>query len=66
MTNPTQPMPEDLEEHLDDLVAGGAEPPEAAGGEPISTDPNEAEAEHEPMAVADADHKQDPGQQAGG
>ncbi|MFP5375283.1 MAG: hypothetical protein ACLGIO_00680 [Acidimicrobiia bacterium] len=37
-----------------------------SGGGYVSTNPNEAAAEHEPMAVADSDHKQDPGEQAGG
>lgn len=36
------------------------------GGGYVSTNPNEAAAEHEPMAVADSDHQQDPGEQAGG
>ncbi len=66
MTDKTQPMPDELEERLDDIVAGGAAPPEAAGGAPVSTNPSESEAEHEPMAVADADHQQEPGEQVGG
>ena len=66
MTNQTQPMPEELENRLDDIVEGGAEPPAAAGGEEVSTNPNETSAEHEPMAIADADHKQEPGQQFAG
>lgn len=35
-------------------------------GPDVSTNPDESEAEHEDMAIADADHKQDPGEQAGG
>lgn len=66
MTNPTQPMPEELEQRLDDIVDGGAAPPETAGGEHVATNPNDTEAEHEELAVADADHKQDPGQQFAG
>ncbi len=37
-----------------------------SGGSGVSTNPNESEAEKEPMAVADAENKQDPGDQAGG
>ena len=66
MTNQTQPMPEELSERLDDIVDGGAEPPATEGGEHVATDPNDTEAEHEEMAVADAEHKQEPGQQSGG
>lgn len=36
------------------------------GGPNIATNPDETEAEHESMAIADSDHKQDPGEQAGG
>ena len=36
-----------------------------AGGY-VSTNPNESDAEHESMAIADSDHEQDPGGQAGG
>lgn len=32
----------------------------------VSTNPNESDAEHESMAIADSAHKQDPGEQAGG
>ena len=66
MTNPTEPMPEELEERLDEIVAGGAEPPAPAGGESVATNPDEAGAEHEPLAVADAEHKQEPGRQFAG
>lgn len=37
----------------------------SAGGY-VSTNPNEAGGEHESMAIADAEHQQDPGEQAGG
>ena len=37
----------------------------SAGGY-VSTNPNEADTEHESMAVADSDSQQDPGEQAGG
>lgn len=47
----------------DEAVKGTAA---GSGGSGVSTNPNESEAEHEPMAVADAEHKQDPGEQAGG
>lgn len=65
MTNQTQPMPEELEERLDDIVDGGAAPPAADDGY-VATNPNDTEAEHEEMVVADADHKQEPGQQFAG
>lgn len=32
----------------------------------IGTNPNETAGEHESMAVADSEHKQEPGQQMGG
>jgi hypothetical protein len=68
MTNPTQPMPEELEERLDDLMAGGAKPPDAATDDDtyLSTNPNEAEGEHEPLAVAESDHQNEPSEQQGG
>lgn len=44
----------------------GTEAPTGSGGDYVSTNPNEAAAEHEPMAIADSDHQQDPGEQAGG
>jgi len=66
MTDQTQPMPAELEDHLDDLMEGGATPPETVGGESVSTNPNEAEAEHESMAIADSDNEQDPGEQPSG
>ncbi len=47
----------------DEAVKGTAA---GSGGSGVSTNPNESEAEHEPLAVADAEHKQDPGEQAGG
>ena len=37
-----------------------------AGGSGVSTNPNESEAEHESMAIADSEHQQEPGEQAGG
>jgi hypothetical protein len=42
--------------------AGGS----SEGGSGVATNPNEAAGEHEEMAIADAEHKQDPGEQAGG
>lgn len=66
MTDQSYPRPDELEGRLDDLMEGGAEPPDTAGGESVSTSPNEAEAEHEPLAVADAEHDQEPGEQVGG
>lgn len=38
----------------------------SGGGPDVSTNPNESEAEHESMAIAEGEHKQDPGEQAGG
>lgn len=65
-TDDEYPRPSELEDRLDTLMEGGAEPPEG-GGVGVSTTPNEAEAEHEPMAIADSDHEKDPGRaQAGG
>lgn len=64
-TDDAHPRSAELEERLDTLMEGGAEPPETAGAG-VSTNPNEAEAEHEPMAVADSDHEQDPGRSSAG
>ena len=60
------PRPDELEDRLDDIMEGGAKPPDG-GGSGVSTEPDESSAEHESMAVADSDHDQDPGrEQAGG
>ena len=66
MTDQANPRPQELEDRLDDLMENGPEQPAPAGGESVATNPNETEAEHEPLAVADAEHKQEPGQQTGG
>lgn len=48
----------------DEAVTGTAAG--SAGGY-VSTNPNEADAEHESMAIADSDHRNEPsGQQGGG
>lgn len=64
-THDTNPRPEELEERLDGIMEGEAEPPDDAGAE-VATSPDESSAEHQDMAIADAEHKQDPGDQAGG
>lgn len=64
-TDDANPRPDELEDRLDDLMAGGAEAPEG-GGAAVSTNPDETEAEHDSMAIADSDHEQDPGRDAGG
>lgn len=48
-----------------DEAATGTTAAGSSGGY-VSTNPNEAEGEHESMAIADAEHQQDPGEQAGG
>ncbi len=60
-----KPRPAELEDKLDDITESGST--ESGGGEgaSVSTNPN-SPAEREGMAVADAQHKQDPGEQAGG
>lgn len=65
MTDDAYPRPAELEDHLDDLMEGGAEPPEGSGS-PVSTNPNESAAEHEELSVAEADHQNEPGEQTGG
>lgn len=64
-TDDTQERPAELEEHLDNLMEGGAEPPTGSGSG-VSTNPNDTPAEHEPLAVADSDHDQDPGRDQAG
>lgn len=61
----THPRPEELEKRLDDIMEGEADPPDNAGAE-IATSPNESSAEHQDVAIAGAEHKQDPSTQTGG
>lgn len=64
-TDENTERPQALEDHLEDLREGGAESP-VAGGSSVSTNPNESEAEHEPLAVAESNHDQDPGRDQAG
>lgn len=66
MTDQANTRPQELVDRLDGLMDGDATPPEPAGRGGVSTNPNESAAEHEPMAIADSDHTQEPSEQAGG
>lgn len=59
------PRPAELEDKLDEITSTPADPPPNSGTE-VHLNPNETPAEHEPMAIADADHKQEPSEQFAG
>ena len=62
----THPRPAELEDRLDEIVESGPDENAPPGGTELGTNPNETEAEHEPMIIADAEHQNEPGEQMGG
>ena len=62
----THPRPAELEDRLDEITERGPDPAAPPGGSHVSTNPNDTPAEHEPMAIADSDHQNEPGEQMGG
>lgn len=62
----THPRPAELEDRLDEIIESGPDENAPPGGTQLGTNPNETAAEHEPMAIADADHQNEPGEQMGG